>query len=37
MYAISQSAYSAADAQGQPHPGGAKKDDGVVEGEYTVE
>ncbi|MEI7770055.1 MAG: molecular chaperone DnaK [Chloroflexales bacterium] len=37
MYAISQSAYSAADAQGQPHAGGAKNDDGVVEGEYTVE
>jgi len=37
MYAISQSAYSDGAAQGQPHAGGAKKDDGVVEGEYTVE
>jgi molecular chaperone DnaK len=37
MYAISQSAYSAGDPQGQPGAAGAKKDDGVVEGEYTVE
>ncbi|NTW02334.1 MAG: molecular chaperone DnaK, partial [Oscillochloris sp.] len=38
MYAISQSAYSdgAPQGQGQPSPSG-KKDDGVVEGEYTVE
>ncbi len=40
MYQISQSAYGDGQAQGQPgQPGAApgKKDDGVVEGEYTVE
>jgi molecular chaperone DnaK len=36
MYAISQGAYTDGAAQGQPGAG-AKKDDGVVEGEYTVE
>jgi molecular chaperone DnaK len=38
MYKLSQSAYGDGAAQGQPgaQPG-AKKDDGVVEGEYTVE
>ncbi len=35
MYAISQSAYSEGAPQGAA--GSAKKDDGVVEGEYTVE
>ncbi len=35
MFKLSQSAYSDGAAQGQP--GGDKKDDGVVEGEYTVE
>jgi molecular chaperone DnaK len=37
MYAISQAAYSAGAPEGTPGAGGAKKDDGVVEGEYTVE
>jgi len=35
LHQISQSAYSADD--GQPGDGGAKKDEGVVEGEYTVD
>jgi molecular chaperone DnaK len=35
MFKLSQSAYGDGAAQGQPTPG--KKDDGVVEGEYTVE
>jgi len=39
MYAISQKAYAEGAPQGQPSgsAGGAKHDDGVVEGEYTVE
>jgi molecular chaperone DnaK len=38
MFKLSQSAYGDGAAQGQPNAGGgAKKDDGVVEGEYTVE
>ncbi|MBX0326947.1 molecular chaperone DnaK [Oscillochloris sp. ZM17-4] len=38
MYAISQSAYQEGAPQGQPGATGSdKKDDGVVEGEYTVE
>jgi molecular chaperone DnaK len=40
MYTLSQSAYGDGAAQGQPGaatPGAAKKDDGVVEGEYTVD
>jgi molecular chaperone DnaK len=41
MYAVSQSAYGEGQPQGQagaqPGPEARKKDDGVVEGEYTVE
>jgi molecular chaperone DnaK len=37
MFKLSQSAYGDGAAQGQPGADGAKKDDGVVEGEYTVE
>jgi len=39
MYKISQNTYEqdAPQGSGQPSSGGAKKDDGVVEGEYTVE
>ena len=37
MFKLSQSAYGDGAAQGQPNADGAKKDDGVVEGEYTVE
>ncbi|NWF80551.1 MAG: molecular chaperone DnaK [Chloroflexi bacterium] len=36
MFKLSQSVYGDGAAQGRPGPGG-KKDDGVVEGEYTVE
>ena len=36
MAKLAQSAYSDSAAQGQPNSG-ARKDDGVVEGEYTVE
>jgi molecular chaperone DnaK len=37
MFKLSQNAYGDGAAQGQPGADGAKKDDGVVEGEYTVE
>ncbi|NNJ09505.1 molecular chaperone DnaK [Chloroflexales bacterium ZM16-3] len=37
MYAISQNAYQEGTPQGQADAAGDKKDDGVVEGEYTVE
>ncbi|GAB4426027.1 MAG: molecular chaperone DnaK [Chloroflexi bacterium OHK40] len=37
MFKLSQSAYSDGAAQGQPNASQPRKDDGVVEGEYTVE
>lgn len=41
MYQVSQNAYDEGQPQGQPgqpgQPGASKNDDGVVEGEYTVE
>ncbi|PDV96607.1 molecular chaperone DnaK [Candidatus Chloroploca asiatica] len=37
IYQLSQNAYSEGAAQGQPGAEGKKNDDGVVEGEYTVD
>jgi molecular chaperone DnaK len=37
MFKLSQGAYGDGAAQGQPNAGQARQDDGVVDGEYTVE